>query len=111
MKCVPVYLSVLLLLLFTLPAQGQLPVAESGPMTLTHTANLVQQTVNTLEAIFQSTQWILELTGFEDTGSSLNLLELEALITQTQTVLWDLQSLNRTITSLFALDCAPASSY
>ena len=79
-------------------------------MTLTHTANLFQQTVNTIEAIFQSTQWILELTGFDETGSTLDFTELEGLISQTQTVLWDIQGLDRTIRSLFALESAPASS-
>ena len=93
------------------PAHAQFAVAESGPMTLTHTASLFQQTINTTEALFHSTQWILELTGFDDTGVTLDdLLALEGLITQTQVVLWDLQSLDTTLRSLFALDSAPRSS-
>ena len=97
-------------LLMAHPASAQMAVAESGPMTLTHVANLFQQTVNTVEAVFQSTQWLLEMAGFEELGVVLDLAELEGLITQTQQVLWDIQGLDRTIRSLFALESAPSSS-
>ena len=97
-------------LLMPPPAHGQLAVAESGPMTLTHVANLFQQTVNTVEAVFQSTQWLLELAGFEDLGVVLDLADIEGLIVQTQHVLWDIQGLDNTIRSLFALHSAPTSS-
>jgi len=79
-------------------------------MTLAHTTTAFQQTLNTLEAVFQSTQWLLELTGFDDTGSTLDLAAIEGLISQTTVVLWDIHSLDQTFRRLFALDSAVAST-
>lgn len=91
-------------------ASAQLAVAESGPMTLVHAKTAVEQTLNTIEAVFQSSQWVLEMESFGDPGSRYGLEELDAIITQTQRVLWDIQALDSAIRRLFALEGAPTST-
>ena len=85
-----------------------------GPL-LTQTAwGAFQQTLNTVEAVFHSTQWILTLTGYEDTGLGgsyhTDLDDLEGIISETQGVLWDAQSLMNDTTRLLGLDGAPQST-
>ena len=91
-------------------AQAQLAVAEAGPMVAVHTATSLQQALNTAEAIFQSLQWEFELAGYEEHAITFDISAIEGLLGQTTTVLWDIQALNNTISRLFALEAAPASS-
>ena len=90
--------------------QAQLAVAEGGPMVAVHTATALQQTLNTAEAIFQSLQWEFELAGYDEHPITFDISGIEGLLGQTTTVLWDIQALNNTISRLFALESAPASS-
>ena len=79
-------------------------------MVAVHTAASIQQALNTAEAIFQSLQWEFDLAGYEEHAITLDISAIEGLLGQTTTVLWDIQALNNTISRLFALESAPASS-
>lgn len=91
------------------PALAQLPVQEVGPMTLAHTTTALQQTLNTVEAIFQSAQWVLEMSSYDSHGTEFGGT-VDAMILDTQQILWDINALDRVIRQLFALDSAPTST-
>jgi hypothetical protein len=93
---------------------GQVPVVETpGPLLVQTTWGALQQTLNTIEAVFHSTQWVLDLTGYGSTGVEglgEDIALLRSLIGESEALLWDIRSLEAQTATLFGLDGAPDST-
>jgi hypothetical protein len=79
-----------------------------------NTVTAFQSTLTTLEAIFHSTQWVLELTSY-DSGSlgpsfDADLNELSGILGETQAILWEAKGIIADMDRLFGPGDAPDAS-
>lgn len=93
-------------------AWGQIPVVETpGPLLVETTWGAFQQTLNTVEALFHSTQWVLDLTSFESGAMGGEFEEeiqaLPDIIAETEAILWDARRLQQDIERLYGLKEVP----
>jgi hypothetical protein len=89
-------------------ASAQLAVVEVGQ-------NLTYNGIQAAEAVFQTTQWILDLAPLEDylfpEGAAEHLAQISALAEEAAELSFDLSSLQAQLTALFDLESAPTTSY
>jgi hypothetical protein len=88
-------------------AAAQLPVIDA--------ANLTQNTISAVEAIFQSAQWVIDLTPLESyeiaEAYAEDLAVLQELAGEAQAIGIDLASVQAQLDGLFSLEAAPTTSF
>ncbi len=107
----------LLLSLSLLPrlAETALPVEEVGPNLVANQTSAVNNTITAIESVIQSGYMLLELTALGElvlNGASWadDLTRLQEIVQLSQTLAWDLSSVEAQFTALFALEGAPVTS-
>jgi len=108
-RLVPSLLLLLLSVWAPRPVQAQLPVTDVGNLAV-NTISSLQTTITAIEAVFQSAEWVVELTPVEGlvTGSiSEDMEALGALVENAQGLSYDIGELQSQIDTLFNLDGAP----
>jgi hypothetical protein len=89
-------------------ARAQLPVQEVGQ-------NLIYNTIQAAEAVFQTAEWVLDLAPLEDylfpEGAADDLAQLSALVEEAEAVSFGVSSTQAQLESLFSLESAPTTSY
>lgn len=109
----PLILSAALLCWWTALARAQIPVIDASNLA-ENGITALQSTLTTIEQIFQSAQWVLNLTPLDDISTAGGIAEdmqlLGQLVEQAQGLSYDLASLEAQIDALFNLDTAPDTS-
>jgi hypothetical protein len=107
----------LLLSLSLLPrlAEAAIPVEEVGPNLVANQTSAVNNTITAIESVIQSGYMLLELTALGELvldGASWadDLARLQEVVHLSQTLAWDLSSVEAQFTALFALEGAPVTS-
>src|SRR5215813_4607034 len=89
-------------------AAAQLAVQEVGQ-------NLTYNGIQAAEAVFQTAEWILDLTALEEyifpEGAAEDLEQLVGLAEEAEELSFDLGSLEALLTSLFDPESAPSTSF
>jgi conjugal transfer/entry exclusion protein len=87
---------------------AQLAVQEVGQ-------NLTYNLIQSVEAVFQTAQWVLDLAPLENyifpEGAAEDLARIAALAEEAQALSFDLSSLQSQLNTLFDPDSAPTTSY
>jgi conjugal transfer/entry exclusion protein len=90
-------------------AQG-IPVYDNANF-LQNIVTAAQTTITAIEAVFQSSEWVLELTSLDDIavagGIAADMALLGQLVEQAEGLSYDMGSLQAQLDSLFNLDTAP----
>ena len=93
-------------------AQG-LPVYDNANF-LQNIVTAAQTTITAIEAVFQSKEWVLDLTALDGIQTADGIAEdmalLGQLVEQAEGLSYDLSSLQAQIDSLFSLDAAPGTT-
>jgi hypothetical protein len=101
-------LALLLSLAWVHDAAAQLPVQEVGQ-------NLIYNSIQSAEAVFQTAEWVLDLAPLEDylfpEGAAEDLAQLSALVEEAEAVSFGVSSTQAQLESLFSLESAPTTSY
>jgi conjugal transfer/entry exclusion protein len=101
---------VLVLLLWPAWSFAQLPVTDAGNLAVNSTTSL-QSTISAIEAVFQSVEWVTDLTPLDGIGVAGGIMEdmaaLGMLVEQAEGLSYDLGSLQSQIVALFHLDTPP----
>lgn len=110
----PLILSAALLCWWTSLAGAQgLPVIDVSNLA-ENSITALQSTLSTIEEIFQSAQWVLNLTPLDSIGTAGGIAEdmalLGQLVEQAEGLSYDVSSLQAQIDALFNLDTAPTTS-
>jgi hypothetical protein len=110
------YLGGALLLVCLLPRLGWAQFAAAvfevpGPLLTETTWTSLQQTLNTVEAIFQSAEWVLDLTPYDEHGAVFEPGVIEEMISRTQAVLWDISRIEAEIAAMFNIETAPDNTF
>lgn len=101
----------------TPPAGAVVGVGDLVYDTANHIANqwtAAQATISAVETVAQTGFWLRDLASYDDTGVSqmaADLAELDAILQQSQQVLWDIQYLEFQLRTLFDIHSAPDSTY
>jgi hypothetical protein len=109
-------LSLLMVLSFAGVVGAQMPFLPGGPgLPVYDAANHLQNTISAVEAIFQSLQWVIDMTPLEDfevaEAYAEDLAVVRELAAEAAAIGLDLTSLQAQIDLLFGLEGAPTTSF
>jgi len=87
---------------------GPIPVLEvPGPLLVETTWTSLQQTLNTIEAVFHSVEWILDLSPYDDHAAGFDVAVLDEMYGRTQSILWNIGRIDAEIAGMFNVTTAP----
>lgn len=96
-----------------LPARSQLAVIDAANLK-SNTMTSLQTTITAIESVLQTGYMLLELEPFGsnplDASFGVDIDELDAIMTETQGILFDLRAIQQQTARIFALQSAPDST-
>jgi hypothetical protein len=108
--------SLLMVLSFVGAVGAQVPFLPGGPgMPVYDAANHLQNFISAVEAVFQSAQWVIDMTPLESfeiaEAYAEDLALLAELAAEAAAIGMDLASIQAQLQGLFGLDAAPTTSF